>query len=100
MDIGGGSTEFITASREEVLQILSLNIGVSRIFQLLDRPVDFSESDMHGVKSFLNLFTSDLLALKGPLELIGASGTFETFYEMIFEKEARSSGYSLKACPL
>ena len=87
MDIGGGSTEFITASREEVLQILSLNIGVSRIFQLLDRPVDFSESDMHGVKSFLNLFTSDLLALKGPLELIGASGTFETFYEMIFEKE-------------
>lgn len=87
MDIGGGSTEFIAANRDEVVQIASLNIGVSRIFQLLDRPVDFSESDMHGVKSFLNLFTSDLRALYGPTELIGASGTFETFYEMIFEKE-------------
>lgn len=87
MDIGGGSTEFISASQDAVLQVASLNIGVSRIFQLLDRPVDFSESDMHGVKSFLNLFTSELQELKGPNELIGASGTFETFYEMIFEKE-------------
>lgn len=86
MDIGGGSTEFITANQKEVQHILSLNIGVSRIFQLLDRPADYTKSDMLSVNSFLAIYSKELNALKGPVELIGASGTFETFYEMIFEE--------------
>jgi exopolyphosphatase/guanosine-5'-triphosphate,3'-diphosphate pyrophosphatase len=34
MDIGGGSTEFIAANANGIKDLISLNIGVSRIFQL------------------------------------------------------------------
>jgi exopolyphosphatase / guanosine-5'-triphosphate,3'-diphosphate pyrophosphatase len=87
MDIGGGSTEFISAFESGPQKAISLNIGVSRIFQELNRPEDYSEKDVEYMQEFLNKNNSELLALKGPEILIGASGTFETFYEMLFERK-------------
>lgn len=91
MDIGGGSTEFIRADEEAVRGMESLNIGVSRIYQELGKPKDYSAEAIKAVFSFLDDHRSDLLHLRGPRILIGASGTFETFYEMIFHETYVSS---------
>ncbi len=85
MDIGGGSTEFITADASGIIGIESLNIGVSRIFQELNKPAEFTLLDRKKVYAFLDRHASQLSGLKGAKTLIGASGTFETFFEMIFE---------------
>lgn len=85
MDIGGGSTEFISANGDGITGIESLNIGVSRIFQDLNKPAEFSAENRGVVYNFLNKHKDQLSSLKGAPTLIGASGTFETFFEMIFE---------------
>lgn len=85
MDIGGGSTEFIEADKDGINSLKSLNIGVSRIFQELGKPAEFDKNEIRQVYDFLDQYTEELAELKGPGIMIGASGTFETFFEMIFE---------------
>lgn len=86
MDIGGGSTEFIHADREGVLWSDSFNIGVSRIFQQFTFNDPMSELDVEKVKSYFDERVSDhLKQLKCDL-LVGSSGTFETLYEMAYER--------------
>lgn len=87
MDIGGGSTEFISADHDGLKEAISLDIGVSRIYQLLKKPVEYTDKDRTTIRSAFAEESKSLLKLKGPKILIGASGSFETFYEMIFEKE-------------
>jgi len=86
MDIGGGSTEFIHADQSRLLGMSSLDIGVSRIFQQLDRPGEYSEQDVSYILEFLE--TTEGGALKGMDSnvLIGSSGSFETLYEMTFKR--------------
>lgn len=86
MDIGGGSTEFISADHNGLKEAISLDIGVSRIYQLLKKPVEYTDKDRATIRSAFEEESNSLLKLKGPKILIGASGSFETFYEMIFEK--------------
>jgi exopolyphosphatase/guanosine-5'-triphosphate,3'-diphosphate pyrophosphatase len=86
MDIGGGSTEFISADHNGLKEAISLDIGVSRIYQLLKKPVEYTDKDRETIRSAFEEESNSLLKLKGPKILIGASGSFETFYEMIFEK--------------
>lgn len=86
MDIGGGSTEFISASESGADGIISLDIGVSRLYQELNKPKDYSTEAIRFISQFLDRNKDELLKLKGPRILIGASGTFETFYEMLFEE--------------
>lgn len=86
MDIGGGSNEYISADKNGVVSAKSFDIGVSRLFQILGSPeeltVDYHEKiDQifeRETQGFFNELQADLL--------IGASGSFETIYEMIFEK--------------
>ncbi len=85
MDIGGGSTEFIEADQSGIKGLKSLNIGVSRIFQELGKPAEFDKNEIRQVYDFLGQYTDQLKQLTGPNTMIGASGTFETFFEMIFE---------------
>lgn len=83
MDVGGGSTEFIFANKDEVIDLVSLNIGVSRIFQELELSDPFTIEDIQKVTQWLEERGSKFLAGKKCNVLVGASGCFETFYEMI-----------------
>lgn len=83
MDIGGGSTEFILVDKNGIQEKISLNIGVSRMLQLFscDDPIKFNQVielnqwlEEQAAGFFNNLEVS---------RLIGASGSFETFYELI-----------------
>lgn len=83
MDIGGGSTEFMLAGKEGLLQLESLNIGVSRLFQSLKEPLVFTSSLVEEVLTFLeSKSTPEFNSMKSNV-LIGSSGSFETFYELI-----------------
>ncbi len=82
MDIGGGSTEFISANEFGVLKAMSIDIGVSRIYQSLDLSDPFSESDIENIENWLEKHAAGQLDDIHSDLLIGASGTFETFYEL------------------
>jgi len=95
MDIGGGSTEFILADQEGIQKKISLNIGISRIFQAIETEDPLNFNDILTIEQWLDDVVKDQLdGFESPI-LIGASGSFETFYEMIHLKdsEIRSDCY-------
>lgn len=83
MDIGGGSTEFIRVDQSGNLQSCSLNIGVSRAFQLFEFSDPLSETDKLKLIEWFEENSEDLNHFAKSEVLIGASGSFETFYEMV-----------------
>ncbi len=86
MDIGGGSTEFIFLKNNELDTYRSFEMGVSRIYQSYEFHDPFKKSDEHRIYAYLDEISGDFFEEKSATTLIGASGSFETFYEMIFEK--------------
>lgn len=83
MDIGGGSTEFIWANATGIVKKISLNIGVSRAFQQFSFSDPLSNEDIQTLENWFETndqhFFDDFTC---PI-LIGASGSFETFFEMM-----------------
>jgi exopolyphosphatase/guanosine-5'-triphosphate,3'-diphosphate pyrophosphatase len=86
MDIGGGSTEFILANASGVIDLVSLNIGISRIFQFFTFNDPMTDSDIEVVENYLEQNSEGFFNNKRCDLLIGASGSFETFYELIYKK--------------
>ena len=83
MDIGGGSTEFIFANKTGILDKKSFNIGVSRIYQEFAFQDPYSTVNIDEIEAFLENQVCDFFENRNCEILIGASGSFETFYEMI-----------------
>jgi exopolyphosphatase/guanosine-5'-triphosphate,3'-diphosphate pyrophosphatase len=86
MDIGGGSTEFIFADKNGIIDKQSFNIGVSRIFQEFKFSDPFTFEDVIKIEQWLDEKTNFYFNDKSCKTLIGASGSFETFHEMIHFK--------------
>lgn len=86
MDIGGGSTEFIRGHQGESLQFCSLNIGVSRAIQLFELSDPITEDDQRLLVNWFEENSAELEQFNPCTTLVGASGSFETFYEMIHEQ--------------
>ena len=87
MDIGGGSTEFILAANNHLVKSVSLNIGVSRIYQQFQFQDPISLEDERKVINFLDQKTDEFLKDWHCPVLIGSSGSFETFYELIYNQK-------------
>ncbi|MDP4684224.1 MAG: hypothetical protein NWS40_06010 [Crocinitomicaceae bacterium] len=83
MDIGGGSTEFIFADSKGVNDLISLNIGVSRIYQHFTFHNPLSATDIVNIENWLEDYSKGFFINKQADILIGASGSFETFYELV-----------------
>ncbi len=83
MDIGGGSTEFIFADSKGVHDMISLNIGVSRIYQQFNCLDPLSAADIKNIENWLEERAEGFFEGKRSNLLIGASGSFETFYELV-----------------
>lgn len=86
MDIGGGSTEFIRVSNRDVLEFKSENIGISRAYQLFQIANPLSPKNKIDLLRWFEKNAPGLNSLESSEVLVGASGTFETFYEMVHEK--------------
>jgi exopolyphosphatase/guanosine-5'-triphosphate,3'-diphosphate pyrophosphatase len=85
MDIGGGSTEFISFQQGEVTGVTSSDIGVTRILKTFDLHNTLSSEDITLLKDFFKK-QCGLVNVSQP-SLIGASGAFETFYKLLNSKE-------------
>jgi exopolyphosphatase/guanosine-5'-triphosphate,3'-diphosphate pyrophosphatase len=83
MDIGGGSTEFIFADENGINDLISLNIGVSRIYQHFTFTDPLSPTDISNIENWLEERAGGFFDKRQEHILIGASGSFETFYELI-----------------
>jgi exopolyphosphatase/guanosine-5'-triphosphate,3'-diphosphate pyrophosphatase len=85
MDIGGGSTEFIAADHQGPFVAHSFDIGVSRLFQLFEFQDPMSLDDIEKVETYLAERCAPFFKQHLPTVLIGSSGSFETFYELMEE---------------
>ena len=86
MDIGGGSTEFIIADDHQIYWKYSYNIGVARLLQTIKPSDPITLDELKAVKLFLGKELKPLIEavqLYKPDKLIGSSGSFDTFAEMI-----------------
>ena len=86
MDIGGGSTEFIFSDKNGIRELISLNIGVSRIFQEFTLNDPLTNEDIEKVENWLAKHTNGFFDHRKEDCLLGASGSFETFYELMHNK--------------
>lgn len=96
MDIGGGSTEFIVADVKEPILAKSFDIGVSRLFQLFEFNDPFSSEDIARIEAYLEQNCGHFFSQELPQHLIGASGSFETFYELMEENIFEAGGRAVK----
>ena len=87
MDIGGGSTEFILADKDEVIKSHSFNIGTARIYQSFDFEDPYSDQNVKDVEEYLETQTAGFFDGVETDVLIGASGSFETFYAILHQRE-------------
>lgn len=87
MDIGGGSTEFILANKDGVQKAVSLNIGVSRMYQQLELGNPITNEDIQTIENWLEEHSEGKLDGIQCDILIGSSGTFETLYEVHFQQK-------------
>lgn len=98
MDIGGGSTEFIWADKNGLTDFLSLNIGVSRIYQ--DASISLSDpltsDQLQTIYNWYEQKSNGALQQRYADLLIGASGSFETFYELIHNRPYPSDTRSIR----
>ena len=86
MDIGGGSTEFIIANNKKIYWKHSYNIGAARLLELFKPSDPVTLGEVHSLQQFLSGELKDLFeAVRKyqPTELIGSSGSFDTFADMI-----------------
>lgn len=87
MDIGGGSTEFILADEKGLREFQSFDIGVSRMLQKFNLSDPLTTKNIREIEEFLAANTCNFFETHSCNALIGASGSFETFFEFIFEKK-------------
>lgn len=93
MDIGGGSVEFIFGNAGNIIWKQSFEIGAARLMDLFHRTDPIPPASIEALDVFLDdklaaLFT----AVKGHEvdTLIGSSGAFETFAELIETEKGHS----------
>jgi len=88
MDIGGGSTEFVIADEKEIFWKNSYPLGVSRLYEIF-YPADPLLPKKEEVEKHILTMLVDMLKaaeLFKPVELIGSSGSFDSFAEMIIHR--------------
>ncbi len=89
MDIGGGSTEFIIANSHELIWKQSFNLGAARLNQLFNFSDPITEDQINDLKNYLEQQLEPLFneTKKYKInQLIGCSGSFESFATMIKHK--------------
>ena len=86
LDIGGGSNEFIICNRDGIVWKSSFELGIARILELFTLSDPITPEEIRALESyFLEGLVPLLKVVKKfkPQILIGASGSFDTFYSVL-----------------
>ncbi|MEN9699524.1 MAG: hypothetical protein RLZZ301_722 [Bacteroidota bacterium] len=92
MDIGGGSTELIAVEDGQPLHWKSFDIGVSRMAQSFQVSDPLSATDITQLENYLEMHCLNFLQSVSCSDFIGASGSFETFFELVHEQVYVANG--------
>lgn len=93
MDIGGGSTEFIICNNEQIFWKHSFDLGVSRMYEFFRHSEPITAEEIRKVNDFFKEKLAPLVEAHRQFHfdaLIGSSGSFDTFAEMILCRFYRS----------
>jgi exopolyphosphatase / guanosine-5'-triphosphate,3'-diphosphate pyrophosphatase len=88
LDIGGGSNEFIIADGNKIMWKKSYPLGIARLIERFKPSDPISSVLLKEIDDFLTHELSDLKKIvlrENVVDLVGASGSFETFIAMIHE---------------
>ena len=105
MDIGGGSTEFIIANRDKIFWKKSYPLGVTRLYEIFFPSDPMSDEKKEEVEAHIMSKVGDMIeaaAKYKPIELIGSSGSFDSFAQMLIcraggtEQAKNGYAYSLR----
>ncbi|MFH0757137.1 MAG: phosphatase [Bacteroidota bacterium] len=86
LDIGGGSNEFILCNKEGIIWKQSFELGMARIIALFDISDPITHEEIQALESYFRHELQPLFEVvrkEKPKILVGASGSFDTFYAMI-----------------
>ncbi|GAB2981646.1 hypothetical protein GCM10027049_17290 [Mucilaginibacter puniceus] len=86
MDIGGGSVEFILGNEEDMMWKQSFEIGAARLMDKFHQVDPITAEAIDRLNTYLEDRLADMLSAVGNyqiIDLIGSSGAFETFAEVI-----------------
>ena len=93
MDIGGGSVEFILGNADDIIWKQSFEIGAARLMDLFHHTDPIPPASIEALNQYLDEKLADLFeAVKNNKvdTLIGSSGAFETFAEVIEAEKGHS----------
>ena len=93
MDIGGGSTELIIADKTARIKSKSFEMGVARIYQLRTFSDPVTPDDIRFIERYLDEQVGDFLDNQNIKVLIGASGSFETCFELAYDQEYPANSF-------
>jgi exopolyphosphatase/guanosine-5'-triphosphate,3'-diphosphate pyrophosphatase len=97
MDIGGGSVEFIIGNKEQLIWKQSFEIGAARLMERFHHTDPIPPASIEALNLYLENTLTDLSKVikETPVDnLIGSSGAFESFAELI--EAGRSDSFDLK----
>ena len=97
MDIGGGSVEFIIGSHEQLLWKQSFEIGAARLMERFHHTDPIPPASIEALNIYLETTLAELFRAIEQIpvhDLIGSSGAFETFAELI--ENQKTDSFDLK----
>lgn len=86
LDIGGGSNEFIICNNTGIIWKHSFELGMARILELFTLSDPINHEEIQALESYFKHELNPLfeaVSREKPRTLIGASGSFDTFYALI-----------------
>ena len=89
LDIGGGSAEIVMTNGDEIDFAETFDIGASRLLGLFNHSDPVSQSEILEIKTFLKQRLEPAINnanYLGHVHLIGSSGSFETFAEILYSR--------------
>lgn len=92
MDIGGGSTEFVIANEEEILWKQSFEVGVSRLREKFSPSDPITPAERAEIEAYILGQVGDVfeaIEREHARILIGCSGSFETFNDVLNHREGK-----------
>ncbi|MEN8202378.1 MAG: Ppx/GppA phosphatase family protein [Bacteroidota bacterium] len=104
LDIGGGSNEFIICNKEGIIWKRSFEVGMARMLERFSLSDPITPEEVRALESHYRQELQPLLDIikkEKPKALIGASGSFDTFYSLIsHSKDREADGLHGRELPL
>jgi exopolyphosphatase/guanosine-5'-triphosphate,3'-diphosphate pyrophosphatase len=96
LDIGGGSNEIIIANNEKVFWKNSYPLGMTRLLEKFNPSDPINKNLVKEIEEYLKTQMTDLfeaLDIHSVKTLIGSSGSFDTFKQVLLSKHPESNNF-------